>query len=56
MDRSEGISSVDDGLRHLHMLESSGKAWIQEMVLQVDTTAVSLLDADTKVPLLSGCS
>uniref|UniRef100_A0A8C4QPV4 Epidermal growth factor receptor kinase substrate 8-like protein 2 n=1 Tax=Eptatretus burgeri TaxID=7764 RepID=A0A8C4QPV4_EPTBU len=48
MDRSDGISSVDDGLRHLHMLESSGKAWIQEMVLQVDTTAVSLLDADTK--------
>ncbi|XP_048884072.1 epidermal growth factor receptor kinase substrate 8a isoform X3 [Brienomyrus brachyistius] len=48
MDRKEAIMSVEDGLRKLKLLDAKGKVWTQDMMLQVDDKAVSLVDADTK--------
>lgn len=47
--------SVEDGLRKLKLLDAKGKVWTQDMVLQVDEKAVSLVDADTKVTVMLTC-
>lgn len=49
MDRKDAMITVDDGIRKLRLLDAKGKVWTQEMLLQVDDKAVSLIDADNKV-------
>lgn len=49
MDRKDAMITIEDGIRKLRLLDAKGKVWTQEMLLQVDEKAVSLIDPDTKV-------
>lgn len=49
MDRKEAMLTIEDGIRKLRLLDAKGKVWTQDMILQVDGKAVSLLDDDSKV-------
>ncbi|XP_027899575.1 epidermal growth factor receptor kinase substrate 8a isoform X4 [Xiphophorus couchianus] len=46
LDRKDGMITVDDGVRRLRLLDAKGKVWTQEMLLQVEDKAVSLIDLD----------
>lgn len=48
LDRKDGMITVDDGIRRLRLLDAKGKVWTQEMLLQVEEKAVSLIDLETK--------
>ncbi|XP_040008463.1 epidermal growth factor receptor kinase substrate 8a isoform X4 [Xiphias gladius] len=48
LDRKDGMITVDDGIRRLRLLDAKGKIWTQEMLLQVEEKAVSLIDHETK--------
>uniref|UniRef100_A0A1A7Z6F7 Epidermal growth factor receptor pathway substrate 8 n=1 Tax=Iconisemion striatum TaxID=60296 RepID=A0A1A7Z6F7_9TELE len=48
LDRKDGLITVDDGIRRLRLLDAKGKVWTQEMLLQVEEKAVSLIDLETK--------
>ncbi|NXR24534.1 EPS8 kinase, partial [Cinclus mexicanus] len=48
LDRKEAMITVDDGIRKLKLLDAKGKVWTQDMILQVDDKAVSLVDLDSK--------
>ncbi|XP_051546517.1 epidermal growth factor receptor kinase substrate 8-like isoform X4 [Myxocyprinus asiaticus] len=48
MDRKEAMLTTDDGIRKLRLLDAKGKVWTQDMILQVDEKAVSLIDSETK--------
>ncbi|XP_041488917.1 LOW QUALITY PROTEIN: epidermal growth factor receptor kinase substrate 8 [Microtus oregoni] len=48
LDRKEAMITVDDGIRKLKLLDAKGKVWTQDMVLQVDDRAVSLIDLESK--------
>ncbi|XP_028809600.1 epidermal growth factor receptor kinase substrate 8a isoform X3 [Denticeps clupeoides] len=48
MDRKEAMITIEDGIRKLRLLDAKGKVWTQEMMLQVDDKAVSLIDAESK--------
>ncbi|KAL4597487.1 hypothetical protein GN956_G26005, partial [Arapaima gigas] len=48
MDRKEAMMTVEDGIRKLKLLDAKGKVWTQDMLLQVDEKAVSLIDMETK--------
>lgn len=41
--------TIEDGIRKLRLLDAKGKVWTQDMILQVDGKAVSLIDNDSKV-------
>uniref|UniRef100_A0A3B3TPK2 Epidermal growth factor receptor kinase substrate 8-like n=2 Tax=Poecilia latipinna TaxID=48699 RepID=A0A3B3TPK2_9TELE len=49
LDRKDGMITVDDGVRRLRLLDAKGKVWTQEMLLQVEDKAVSLIDLDSQV-------
>uniref|UniRef100_A0A803VWR4 Epidermal growth factor receptor kinase substrate 8-like protein 1 n=1 Tax=Ficedula albicollis TaxID=59894 RepID=A0A803VWR4_FICAL len=49
LDRKEAMITVDDGIRKLKLLDAKGKVWTQDMILQVDDKAVSLVDLESKV-------
>lgn len=49
MDKSESITTVDDAIRKLILLNSKEKIWTQEMLLQVNDKSIKLLDCETKV-------
>ncbi|XP_072242076.1 epidermal growth factor receptor kinase substrate 8-like protein 2 isoform X2 [Leuresthes tenuis] len=51
MDKTESIVTVDDAIKKLVVLDSKGKIWTQEMLLQVTDQAVRLLDCDTQEEL-----
>ncbi|TRY82722.1 hypothetical protein DNTS_018780 [Danionella cerebrum] len=51
LERKEAMLTVEDGLRKLKLLEAKGKIWTQEMILQVDSKAVSLIDQDSQKEL-----
>ena len=51
MDKAESITTVDDAIKKLALLDSKDKIWTQEMLLQVSDKAVRLLDCDTQVRL-----
>lgn len=51
LDRKEAMITVDDGIRKLKLLDAKGKVWTQDMILQVDDKAVSLVDLESKVGL-----
>uniref|UniRef100_A0A3Q2QJ02 EGFR pathway substrate 8a, signaling adaptor n=1 Tax=Fundulus heteroclitus TaxID=8078 RepID=A0A3Q2QJ02_FUNHE len=48
LDRKDGMITVDDGVRRLRLLDAKGKVWTQEMLLQVEDKAVSLIDPDSQ--------
>ncbi|KAG3292316.1 epidermal growth factor receptor kinase substrate 8 isoform X1 [Ictidomys tridecemlineatus] len=48
LDRKDAMITVDDGIRKLKLLDAKGKVWTQDMVLQVDDRAVSLIDLESK--------
>ncbi|XP_058628269.1 epidermal growth factor receptor kinase substrate 8a isoform X2 [Onychostoma macrolepis] len=48
MDRKEAMLTIEDGVRKLRLLDAKGKVWTQDMILQVDGKAVSLIDNDSK--------
>ncbi|XP_072528770.1 epidermal growth factor receptor kinase substrate 8a isoform X3 [Salminus brasiliensis] len=48
MDRKDAMITIEDGIRKLRLLDAKGKVWTQDMLLQVDDKAVSLIDPDTK--------
>lgn len=50
MDKSESITTVDDAIRKLILLNSKEKIWTQEMLLQVNDKSIRLLDCETQVP------
>lgn len=49
MDKTESITTVDDAIKKLVLLDTKDKIWTQEMLLQVTDKAVRLLDCDTQV-------
>ncbi|XP_035251041.1 epidermal growth factor receptor kinase substrate 8-like protein 2 [Anguilla anguilla] len=51
MDKTDSITTVDDAVRKLALLDSKDKIWTQEMLLQVTSTSVRLLDCDTEEEL-----
>ncbi|XP_063052205.1 epidermal growth factor receptor kinase substrate 8-like protein 2 isoform X2 [Engraulis encrasicolus] len=51
MDRVDAISTVEDAIKKLLLLNSKDKIWTQEMLLQVSDDAIKLLDCDTKEEL-----
>ncbi|KAM6926960.1 epidermal growth factor receptor kinase substrate 8-like protein 2 isoform 2-T2 [Lycodopsis pacificus] len=51
MDRTESITTVDDAIKKLVLLDTKDKIWTQEMLLQVTDKAVRLLDCDTQEEL-----
>lgn len=51
MDKTESITTVDDAIKKLILLDSKDKIWTQEMLLQVTDKSVRLLDCDTQVQL-----
>ncbi|XP_075408141.1 epidermal growth factor receptor kinase substrate 8 [Tenrec ecaudatus] len=48
LDRKDAMITVDDGIRKLKLLDAKGKVWTQDMILQVDDKAVSLIDLESK--------
>ncbi|XP_078091482.1 epidermal growth factor receptor kinase substrate 8a isoform X16 [Mustelus asterias] len=48
VDRKDAMITVDDGIRKLKLLDAKGKVWTQDMLLQVDEKAVSLIDLESK--------
>uniref|UniRef100_A0A4W3J5M2 Epidermal growth factor receptor kinase substrate 8-like protein 1 n=1 Tax=Callorhinchus milii TaxID=7868 RepID=A0A4W3J5M2_CALMI len=48
VDRKDAMITIDDGIRKLKLLDVKGKVWTQDMILQVDEKAVSLIDMETK--------
>ncbi|XP_016110180.1 epidermal growth factor receptor kinase substrate 8-like isoform X7 [Sinocyclocheilus grahami] len=48
MDRKEAMLTIEDGVRKLRLLDAKGKVWTQDMILQVDGKAVSLIDHESK--------
>nr|XP_032833963.1 epidermal growth factor receptor kinase substrate 8-like isoform X1 [Petromyzon marinus] len=51
MDRKEGLVNLEDGIRRLRLLDSTGKIWTQDMLLQVDERSVALVDIESKEEL-----
>ncbi|KAM4702544.1 epidermal growth factor receptor kinase substrate 8-like protein 1 isoform 2-T3 [Rhinophrynus dorsalis] len=47
----DGVHTVEDAIRKLNAMDAKGKVWIQEMVLQVNSSSVKLLDVDSKEEL-----
>ncbi|XP_062928524.1 epidermal growth factor receptor kinase substrate 8a isoform X4 [Mobula hypostoma] len=52
VDRKDAMITVDDGIRKLKLLDAKGKVWTQDMLLQVDEKAVSLIDLESKADLI----
>ncbi|KAG8140472.1 hypothetical protein E2320_003160, partial [Naja naja] len=44
----DDLTSVDDAIRKLSIMDKQGKIWVQEMLLQVNGSAIKLLDINSK--------
>ncbi|XP_053304689.1 epidermal growth factor receptor kinase substrate 8-like protein 2 isoform X2 [Spea bombifrons] len=51
MDKNDALGTVDDAVKRLFQLNSKDKIWAQEMLLQVMSTSISLLDSGTQEEL-----
>ncbi|CAJ0957803.1 unnamed protein product [Ranitomeya imitator] len=51
IDEEDDVHTVEDAIRKLSMMDAKGRIWIQEMVLQVNSSSVKLLDVDSKEEL-----
>uniref|UniRef100_A0ABM5EI54 Epidermal growth factor receptor kinase substrate 8-like protein 1 n=1 Tax=Pogona vitticeps TaxID=103695 RepID=A0ABM5EI54_9SAUR len=47
----DDLASVEDATRKLSIMDAQGKIWVQEMLLQVNGSAVKLLDVNSKEEL-----
>ncbi|XP_078511139.1 epidermal growth factor receptor kinase substrate 8-like protein 1 [Lissotriton helveticus] len=48
IDEDDDVHTVEDAIRKLVNMDSKGKIWVQEMLLQVNTSSVKLLDVESK--------
>ncbi|XP_069056842.1 epidermal growth factor receptor kinase substrate 8-like protein 1 [Pleurodeles waltl] len=48
IDEDDDVHTVEDAIRKLAAMDSKGKIWVQEMLLQVNTSSVKLLDVESK--------
>ncbi|XP_063798912.1 epidermal growth factor receptor kinase substrate 8-like protein 1 isoform X2 [Pseudophryne corroboree] len=48
IDEDDGVHTVEDAIRKLNVMDAKGKVWIQEMILQVNSSTVKLLDVESK--------
>ncbi|KAG8434118.1 hypothetical protein GDO86_012478 [Hymenochirus boettgeri] len=48
IDEDDDVHTVEDAIRKLNAMDAKGKVWIQEMVLQVNSSTVKLLDLDNR--------
>ncbi|XP_060111658.1 epidermal growth factor receptor kinase substrate 8-like protein 1 [Heteronotia binoei] len=51
MREEDDLGTVEDAIRKLSVMDAQGKIWIQEMLLQVNGSAVKLLDINSKEEL-----
>ncbi|CAJ0928549.1 unnamed protein product [Ranitomeya imitator] len=51
MDKNDSLGTEEDAIKRLFQLETKDKIWAQEMVLQVMSTSISLLDCATQEEL-----
>lgn len=49
IDEDDDVHTVEDAIRKLTVMDAKSKVWIQEMVLQVNSSTVKLLDFESKV-------
>ncbi|KAJ7313962.1 hypothetical protein JRQ81_005801 [Phrynocephalus forsythii] len=47
----DDLASVEDATRKLSIMDAQGKIWVQEMLLQVNGSAIKLLDINSKEEL-----
>ncbi|ETE64674.1 Epidermal growth factor receptor kinase substrate 8-like protein 2 [Ophiophagus hannah] len=47
----DDLTSVEDAIRKLSIMDKQGKIWVQEMLLQVNGSAIKLLDINSKEEL-----
>ncbi|XP_061445926.1 epidermal growth factor receptor kinase substrate 8-like protein 1 isoform X2 [Rhineura floridana] len=47
----DDLATVEDATRKLSVMDAQGKIWVQEMLLQVNGSAVKLFDVDSKEEL-----
>ncbi|XP_042330774.1 epidermal growth factor receptor kinase substrate 8-like protein 1 [Sceloporus undulatus] len=47
----DDLASVEDATRKLSIMDAQGKIWVQEMLLQVNGSAIKLFDIDSKEEL-----
>uniref|UniRef100_A0A670Z696 PTB domain-containing protein n=1 Tax=Pseudonaja textilis TaxID=8673 RepID=A0A670Z696_PSETE len=47
----DDLTSVEDAIRKLSLMDKQGKIWVQEMLLQVNGSAIKLLDINSKEEL-----
>ncbi|XP_072012896.1 epidermal growth factor receptor kinase substrate 8-like protein 1 isoform X1 [Engystomops pustulosus] len=51
IDEDDDVHTVEDAIRKLNKMDAKGRIWIQEMILQVNSSAVKLLDVESKEEL-----
>ncbi|XP_075461594.1 epidermal growth factor receptor kinase substrate 8-like protein 1 isoform X3 [Ascaphus truei] len=51
IDEDDDVHTVEDAIRKLAAMDAKGKIWTQEMLLQVNSSSVKLLDVETKEEL-----
>ncbi|KAM4651742.1 epidermal growth factor receptor kinase substrate 8-like protein 1 isoform 2-T3 [Discoglossus pictus] len=51
IDEDDDVHTVEDAIRKLNAMDAKGKVWVQEMILQVTSSSVKLLDAESKEEL-----
>ncbi|KAM5132446.1 epidermal growth factor receptor kinase substrate 8-like protein 1 isoform 2-T2 [Mantella aurantiaca] len=51
IDEDDDVHTVEDAIRKLNVMDAKSKVWIQEMVLQVNSTTVKLQDIESKEDL-----
>lgn len=49
IEEEDDLASVEDATRKLAVMDAQGKIWAQEMLLQVNGSAIKLFDVDSKV-------
>ncbi|XP_069803654.1 epidermal growth factor receptor kinase substrate 8-like protein 1 isoform X2 [Dendropsophus ebraccatus] len=51
IDEEDDVHTVEDAIRKINLMDSKGRIWIQEMILQVNSSSVKLLDVESKEEL-----
>ncbi|KAM3923930.1 epidermal growth factor receptor kinase substrate 8-like protein 1 isoform 2-T2 [Leptodactylus fuscus] len=51
IDEEDDVHTVEDAIRKLNVMDAKGRIWIQEMILQVNSSSVKLLDVESKEEL-----
>lgn len=55
IEEEDDLASVEDATRKLAVMDAQGKIWAQEMLLQVNGSAIKLFDVDSKVKASQFC-